>query len=103
MSTTSECTYDDCHEPVRAKGLCARHYFREAKRRQKGHKAGAYRPPLDETVYKLRLVTSSGSKTTYYSDRRQAYKVALDAAEHGNLLYFASYSLADDLIYGTGT
>lgn len=94
---TSTCSVAGCDDPVRARGKCARHYFRDYKR-SRSNGSGHHRPPLDGAVYKLRFKRNSGaSHTIYYSDPRLAEQEALKHAAQGVLLFYAKYTFDEQL------
>jgi hypothetical protein len=89
------CVYDD-GEPVHAKGKCRRHYWRDYKRANVP--LGTGRPPMDATVYKLRISYKGQSITKHYSDARVAQRWADEHAEAGTLLFFGKYNLEEQIV-----
>ena len=92
------CETEGCESPVRAKGLCSRHYFAAYDRERGRTNGGHHRPPLDGLVYKIRYTRPGGhSHTTYYSDPKLAQATAAKLRGSGQLAYFATYTFKEDL------
>lgn len=84
------CSTEGCDRKSRAKGMCDTCYRRAAYRERTGSTGIE---PLDDTIYKVRVMEPQGSQPYYYSKPEMAYAKAAEARKDGLLLFFGEYKI----------